>query len=166
MTSAWKRLPWPSLAAAALILGVVSCGDDGGSTTPTTTPTTTVPPTTLASGRTILQGSTAVPARQLFFVDVVVPSAGRLDLTVDYTYPTSVMPVWLTDHQCSRQQFDEDSCDFLGKLPSVQAAKPRVLTVPSIGPGTYTMFVNNDNGTPEGTTQNDEVVTYKFVLTP
>lgn len=160
MRAVWKGSPWPVLAATALLFGLVSCG---GGSTPTTPPTTlppTTPPTTLPSGRIILQGSEIVLARQLLLKDVTVESAGRLELNLTYT-PTpkdGEIPVWLTDHQCNFQRFDADQCDYLVK--SLAGPTPRTLVVPSIAPGTYTLFVHNDS-----TTQ-DVQMTYKVVLTP
>ncbi len=156
MKTAWRGGPWLRLVGLGLLVALAACGDDNKSTTPTTTPPT-VPPTTLPAGTTVIQGTELVPARQLFISDFVTDRAGRVDVTISYAFADSDILVWVTDRKCSRQMFENDSCDYLGK--SLEGSSPRTLSFPSVAAGTYTLFVHN-NGV------HDEQLTYKVVLTP
>jgi hypothetical protein len=139
------------------VIVLAACGDDGPSTTPTTTPPATTPPTTLPAGTTLIQGNELILKRQLFIRDVKVEQVGRLDITIEYTLADSQILFWLTDRKCSRQMFDNDSCNYLTK--SLGGPTPRRATVPLVKLGTYTFFVANDG-------PHDEQVRYRIVLTP
>jgi hypothetical protein len=151
-----RALALSTLLALAAVLA--ACSDSPAPTSPppvtsvTTTTTTTLPPATV-----IVQGTTLIPARQVFFTDVTTTSTGRITVTIDYGSSANQMLMWLTDRKCSFTMFDRDDCDYLVK--SLEGSKPRVMTSPSVGPGTYTLFVANDG-------PGDDQVSYKVTLAP
>ncbi len=157
MKRAWPRAFLVAFVSLGLALVLATCGDDGGTTTPTPTTPTTAPPTTLAASRTILEGNETIPARQLFYGDVVLDSAGRVDVTVSYTHPEDEVLIWLTDRKCSPQMFENDNCDYLTK--SLEGSSPRTLTASSVAAGTYTLVIDNEG-------PQDEQIHYTVALRP
>jgi hypothetical protein len=155
-TPAARRWMLPVLGC--LLATFFACGDDTPAptaTTPVTTATTTT--TTLPAATLITQGSTQIPARQVFFTDVTTASSGRITVTIDYGSAGNQVLMWLTDRKCSFTMFDRDDCDYLVK--SLEGGKPRSMTSPSVAPGTYTLFVSNDG-------PSDDQVSYKVTLAP
>jgi hypothetical protein len=134
---------------------LTACSDSPTSNTPATAVTTTT--TTLPPATVIVQGTTLIPARQVFFTDVATTTTGRLTVTIDYGSSANQVLMWLTDRKCSFIMFDRDDCDYLVK--SLEGSKPRVMTSPSVGPGTYTLFVANDG-------PGDDQVSYRVTLAP
>jgi hypothetical protein len=148
---------WLAPALACLLVGFGACSDDTptATTPPPATPTTTT--TTQPPATVLVQGSEPIPARQVWFIDVTVPRAGRVEVTVDYGSASNQILLWLTDRQCSFTLFDRDDCDYLVK--SLEGPKPRTMSASNVQPGTYTLFVANDG-------PGDETITYRVTVTP
>jgi hypothetical protein len=144
------------LACAGALAILAACGSDSTPTSPTGSVSSTTTTTTQPAAALVVQGSTLIPARQVFFVDVTTTKAGRIDVTIDYPAGNSV-PMWLTDRPCSFQMFDRDACEFLVK--SVEGTNQKTMSAASVQPGTYTLFVAND-GPADGS------VSYTVTLTP
>ncbi len=156
MRKCWTGVAGPWLVAVGLAISLGACGgDDSGTTptTPTTTPTTTQPP----GGVTLIRGNELIPKKQLFIRDVIVAQRGSLEISVEYTHAENWVLFWLTDRRCSRQMFDNDSCNYLTK--SLGGTSPRRATVAPVEPGTYTFFVANDG-------PQDDQVKYSIELRP
>jgi hypothetical protein len=139
-----------ALAVVAVSLGLVSCGDGG------TTPPTPVPTPTPAPVRTVVaQGSFAIeaPDEELSYYRsrlIKTTATGTLETTVNWTYPTNAVWMYLTEGDCTDDQFDNLDCPggptcecrFI-VLSETETPKPRVLTVSNASAGTRTLIVWN-----------------------
>lgn len=129
---------WPR---ALLLLGVIAvsaCGDGG------TGPSAVAPPPAPVCTRsTLYQGPLGqVPAMVLLRAPLPPISAGRLDVTVDWTFPDSRVAVFLVAAgQCTLEQLNARSCDFL--IRSESGAKPRRVSSGSLAAGNYDLLVGN-----------------------
>ena len=142
---------WPLLLLVALL---VSCGDDTpvAMTPPTTQPPPPPPP------RVVIEGSGSLEVDFVGRLPFISPLPGRLDVTVDWTFATNDVDVYLARGVCSFDQFFDDMCDVIATAESF-TAKPERLSVASAGMGSYTLFVGNFG--PE-----DESLSWQVVLTP
>jgi hypothetical protein len=121
----------------SLALCLTGCGSSTNPTTVTTT--TTLPPCT----QTLLkQDSGSLPSKVLVNEAITAPSAGRLDLNVDWTFPSSPVGVYVVPGgTCSLDQFNARTCNFLVQSEP-PGPKPRKLSV-SITAGSYTVIIAN-----------------------
>ncbi len=71
---------------------------------------------------------------------------GKLDLTVDWTFPSSAMWVYVAQGQCSIEQFQDrfetDACNFVIRSETT-LPKPRVLELANVPAGDFVFFVSN-----------------------
>lgn len=153
--STWGRVwRWGGVAGGvAGLLLAIACG---GSDRPTT-PSTTTPPTTLPPPSVVLQNSYPIPAGFAYGQTFTTSRAGTLDATIDYTYATNQIVVWMARGNCTVQLFQANQCDFAAT--SFAGSKPRKVSVTGTSAGTFTLIVGNFG------TQ-DESVSYQVVLTP
>jgi hypothetical protein len=138
------------MVAAGLVVVSACGGSDSTPVTPTTTQPTPPPPRTVLSGGTTLAVNYAVGA--YFTVD----RAGTVEATVDYTYATSQIFVWIARGQCTPELFP-DQCTYVAS--SFAGAKPRRVSATGAVAGTYTLIVGNAG-------PDDESISYQVVLTP
>jgi hypothetical protein len=83
----------------------------------------------------------AVPSVTLASVPFSVNTAGRLDVTVDWTFPASPIGVYVvTAGSCSLDQFNAQTCSFLTR--SETTTKPRKVSV-AIAAGNYELLLAN-----------------------
>jgi hypothetical protein len=126
--------------AAALGAAVVfpACGGNnvtGG----TITTTTTMPPCTQT---TLFQGGAALPARTVDEESFATTTMGRLDVTLDWTFPASPFGVYVVQGSCNLAQFNARTCNFL--LSSEPGGpKPRKVSAPNVAPGSYSLLIAN-----------------------
>jgi hypothetical protein len=112
----------------------------GGSSTPTT-PATPAPTPTPCSQSVLIQVNGAVPARSLGRVSFSATASGRLDITVDWTFATSQIGVYLVGAQtCPIESFNAGTCTFLAR--SETTVKPRKVSV-NANAGNYELLVAN-----------------------
>jgi hypothetical protein len=83
---------------------------------------------------------------------------GTLEATVDWTYVTDDVDVYLVRGDCSPQQFVAVQCNIAAFSESV-TAKPERVRLTGAVPGVYTLFVANAG-------PQDESVSWQVVLTP
>jgi hypothetical protein len=141
-------------AGAAVALGLaLACGGSDGPTTP---PTTT-PPTTLPAPSVILQGSQSIEAFYLWAWDFTTSRAGTIDITIDYTYTSNVILVWVARGTCTWEQFDAEQCTYAAT--SFTGGKPRKVSVTGAAAGAYTLLVGNVG-------PDDDSIAFQVVLTP
>jgi hypothetical protein len=89
----------------------------------------------------LLQVAGAVPSRGLGRVAFPVASSGRLDVTIDWTFATSPIGVYVvTASSCTIDSFNAGSCTFLAR--SETTAKPRKFSV-NVNAGNYELIVAN-----------------------
>src|SRR5437870_23501 len=106
--------PVRKLVFAALVATLpLACG----SSSSTSAPTAATPPQPTAAPCTqsvVYEGSGPLPSRFLEMITFSTGTAGRVDVTVDWTFATSVIGVWLVPSgTCSIDQLNARSCNFL-----------------------------------------------------
>lgn len=132
-----RKLRW--IAGLVMALFLPACGS---SSTPTT-PATPAPTPTPCTQTNVLQVDGSVPALSLARAPAFsVSTAGRLDITVDWTFAASPIGVYLvTAGACSIDQFNAQTCTFLAR--SETTAKPRKFSVANTAAGNYELLVAN-----------------------
>jgi hypothetical protein len=123
------------LVAVALALPYWGCGGSSSPSSPTAV--ATPEPCTQT---TLLQQSGIITSSTLFSLPVTVATAGRLDLTVDWTFATNPVGLYLVQGSCTLDQFNARTCTYLLRVET--SAKPKKASV-SVTPGTYSMLVAN-----------------------
>jgi hypothetical protein len=133
--------------AFALALGACDNKDKGdGCATNPTGPGCPPPPTTqpACTQSVVESGSDSWDASTLGYNDFSVPEAGRLDITVDWTYASSRIGVFLVPaNTCNTvDEFNARSCNFLVRSePST--VKPRKISTPNFAAGNYRWLIGN-----------------------
>jgi hypothetical protein len=136
-----RHLRWTVGLIATLLLP--GCGGDS---TPTT-PATPAPTPTPCTQSTVLQVNGAVPAFAGGSVQFTTTAAGRLDITVDWTFAATPLGVYLFNaDSCSEDQFP-DACTFL--IRSETTVKPRKVSLPNAAARSYELLVVNYSDTDE-----------------
>ena len=128
-----KRLA-PILSAMAF----AACGGGGS-------PTTTTPPTTLPAcvQTVVFQGSGSLPAETVVLGPFSTTTLGRLDATVDWTFPATPIGVFIVN-QATCDLATAVLCSALAG--SETRPKPRRISGFNAGPGSYWLAIVN-NGT-------------------
>ena len=85
------------------------------------------------------------------------PATGTVDVTVDWTFAENTVHVWLAKGQCTFEQFEADTCQYMTQS-LVSRPKPRILSMSAAAAGTYTLIVANWG-------PKDESLSYQIVLT-
>jgi hypothetical protein len=123
--------------AGSLCLLLPSCGSDSSS--PAAPPAPTPVPCT---EQLLDQGTGAIPALSLGRRPFSVPTAGRLDITLDWTFAASpVFGYLVAAGTCPIASFNANGCTFLAR--SENAVKPRRMSVQSVAPGNYELLAVN-----------------------
>jgi hypothetical protein len=124
--------------AGLLLAGLLpACG---GSSTPTSVPTPAPTPTPCTQS-VLIQVNGSVPSRSLGRVAFSAAMSGRLDITVDWTFATSPIGVYLVGAQtCPIDSFNANTCTFLAR--SETTVKPRKISV-NVSAGNYELLVAN-----------------------
>jgi hypothetical protein len=131
-----RNLRWTAALILALLLP--ACG---GSSTPTT-PATPAPTPTPCTQTTLIQVDGAVPAFSLARVALSANASGRLDVTVDWTFATSPIGVYVVAAgTCTIAQFNADTCTYLAR--SETTVKPRKFSVANVTAGNYELLAAN-----------------------
>ena len=108
----WKSCGFV-LVGAALTAGLPGCGGgSGGPTGPV------IPTPAPCSHSTLLQGSAALPANVADFESFTTTATGRLDLTVDWTFSSSLIGLFVAQAPCEFDQFKAGTCRFLLQMAS------------------------------------------------
>jgi hypothetical protein len=137
-----------------LALFGVSCG---GNTPVNVTPPTTLPPPP-APPRVVSEGAQPLEVEFIGRTQFNITLAGRLDATVDWTFATNDLDVWLVRGDCSFEQFFDGGCTVLASSESA-TAKPERITAANAAPGLHSMFIGNAG-------PDDESLSWQVVLTP
>jgi len=131
----------PAVAIGAMVGSLLTLGGCGGSDSPTNVPAVTTPPapvsTVLAEGSRSNLGVNG----ELSLDPFMTPANGTLDVTVDWTFATNNVQIYLADGLCSVQDFPY-GCDFAGEAESL-TAKPERLHLENLRAGTYTLIIVN-----------------------
>ena len=130
-------------AGLSLALMLPACG--GSSSNPvSTTPPTTTPPCTQS---VVLQGSAPLASRTADFETFTTTTTGRVDVTLDWTFPDSLMGVFVYQGACSFDQFVAQACNFL--IAKASPPKPLKGSTVSLSPGTYGLIIGNGSNRDE-----------------
>jgi hypothetical protein len=134
--------------AFCVVVLLVSCGGSGSGSP--------VSPTAGSGPRLLQQGGFSLNAPQddggLFFALTTItdPAAGRWEATVNWTFETNTMWMWVANGVCTADQFSRDECPFEASCPcqftirsETATPKPRVLTIPNAPGGARTLIVMN-----------------------
>ena len=91
----------------------------------------------------VLQESGEIPASTLVFADFSVPDTGRLDVTLDWTIPSSLVGFYIVPaNTCTLAEFNARTCTFVVRSEPV-TTKPRKISTPNFAAGNYRWLVAN-----------------------
>jgi hypothetical protein len=168
----WKgRRTLAPVAAGALVVVLGACGDSVtrdncdppkvGTKPNCSCPSGTEEPNCSAAATCTqtkaYDDSGKVPANTLAYDDFSVPDSGRLDVTLDWTFPSSDVGFYLVPaNTCTVDEFNTRSCNFLVRSePST--AKPRKVSTPNFAAGNYRWLIANY-------ADKDESVSFQIVV--
>jgi hypothetical protein len=141
-------------AGLSLVLGLWGCGGSSGGPSPIPTPVPTpTPPVVVSQGGGPIEAGFIVMAQP-----IVTTAAGRLDVTVDWTFASNDIDVLIARGACSFDQFDNGQCNIAAFSIST-TAKPERISVSGAAAGLYTLFVENFG-------PGDDSASYQVVLSP
>ena len=150
-----RFLSWTGFALAlGLALALPGCGSGSGPTDPPTpTPTPTPQPIVRTS---VLQAGGSLPRNFLGVVPFTTSSSGTIETTVDWTFASNHIIVYIARGNCTFEQAVANQCQFVASSETM-TPKPRVLTVSGAAAGAYTLLIGNLGPT-------DESVAFQIVL--
>ena len=123
-------------AAGALLVALAACGGD--SVRP---PVVVVTPAPVRG--VIAQTSFSGFQTDIWIsIELILSQRGVLDITVDWTSPSTWMQVFLGRTNCTYAQLSGQTCPFILSSPT-QNPKPRVLYTETLEPGTYYLVLYN-----------------------
>jgi hypothetical protein len=150
-------------AVAALAVGLAGCDSDS-TTRPPLVVTTPAPPQRLVYAQTSFEN---FQSDVWVSIELNLSARGVLDVTVDWTFPTTWMYVYMGRTNCSYAELSGRTCPFFLASES-KDPKPRVLLTEPLEPGTYYLVLYNvptDRRTGVGS-DNTEAVSLQVGLTP
>jgi hypothetical protein len=129
------------------LIGILLLPGCGGSTTPTT-PATPAPTAAPCTQSTVRQVNDSVGSLTLFYIPFSTNTSGRLDITVDWTFPATPLGVYVVNAgSCAIDQFNADTCNYL--VSSETFVKPRKVSVANTNAGNFELLVANFSDTDE-----------------
>jgi hypothetical protein len=123
-------------AAGALLVALASCGGDSARP-----PVVVVTP---QPGRGVIAETSfsGFETDVWISIELILTQRGILDITVDWTYPSTWMQVFLGRTNCTYAQLSGQTCPFILSSPT-QNPKPRILYTETLEPGTYYLVLYN-----------------------
>jgi hypothetical protein len=126
-----------------VLAGAISLSACGGGTDPTPIPTPTPTPAPVSETIVIYGNNGPVPAESGVYIDFAIPSAGTVEATVDWTFPSSMVLVAMTSAACNDAQ-----AAFLGQCsqigtPNLGLSKPKRVFGPVSQAGTGRLWIIN-----------------------
>lgn len=141
-------------------LATMACGDGGGPTGGTST--TSAPPASVTN--VIGEGSGSLQSNSFGIISGQTSVRGDLELIVDWTFSDSTLSMYVTNGQCTAEQFQQDVCPFDSSCPcsfivrsESSEPKPRRLRV-SGHQGPFGLIVWN-------VSMRDESISWQALLT-
>lgn len=141
------------LSTVVLVVFCMACGGSSSPAAPTPTPKPALPPVTVS------QGSDSYQAHWFYRYPITTAAPGTLSLTVNWTFGSNQVGVGLAAAPCTVPDYQNGRCSFLAFDETPTSKPSRIVTIPSLPPGNYTVIISN-----EGTT--DESISYLFTLQP
>lgn len=117
-----------ALSALALAMAVSGCGAGGSSPTAPSAP---------SEPEVVFQGSADLRPGSSGTASFITYRSGRLEVTVDWTFPGSDINISILSGTCTSRQFEEHTCSAVAQSILV-TAKPERLTISNLSAGTYT----------------------------
>jgi hypothetical protein len=127
------------LLLAVLAPFVVASGCRRNNTAPTPTPTPVPSP---VRGVIATFGFDQFTSGLYVAIPLPLSQGGVLDTTVDWTFPTSWIYVYIAQGTCTFEQLSTNTCPFLVRSES-QLPKPRFVRTTNLAPGTYSLILYN-----------------------
>lgn len=140
--------------SGALAAGLALLGGCGGSGSPTTV-ATPAPTPTPCSQAVVLGGQGQLPASSADYEDFTTSAIGRLDITIDWTFPSSMMAILVVrSGSCPFDQLKAGTCTVLvqGGGPGTgvpPGTKPIKVSTPNFAAGAYNLIILNANSQQE-----------------
>jgi hypothetical protein len=130
------------VATAVLLVGLAACGGD--SVRP---PVVVVTPEPVHGviAQTTLSG---FEPNVWVSIELILSQRGVLDITVDWTFPSTWMYVYFGNTNCGYDQLASQTCPFI-LSSATKDPKPRVLFTETLEPGTYYLVLYNAPLDPE-----------------
>ena len=129
-----KTVPSLLLGLASLLPG---CGGSSGSTS---SPGSSTPCTQTV----VLQDSaTGLGSFQVAYLEFVTATTGRLDVTVDWTIAASPIAVYVVRGECTLDQLNARTCDFVIRQEAMNVPKPHVFSAADVAAGTFDLILGS-----------------------
>ncbi len=162
---------WLPASGLTIALLLTSCGGSDSPSASPVAPTTTTPSAPAPVPRLIQQGGFTLSKPTgdglVYYIMRTIsdPASGRWDATVDWTFGTNTLWMWVSS-ACTQEQFDRPECPWDAACPcqfsvrsETSTPKPRLLTIANAPGGTRTLFVMNLG-------PSEESGNYSVTLTP
>lgn len=146
-----RRLVSLGVLVASSLMPYCGGGGSGPPTSPNTPTPTPAPVTTVVS-----QGSGSLPVNNLGAVNFTISAAGRVDVTVDWTFAANDVDIGVFNGTCTATQLVAGSCAPVTVSDSVN--KPERISLANAAAGNYTLGVENVG-------PSDESVSWQVTLT-
>jgi hypothetical protein len=148
-----KNAAW-FLSLALLGAGLPGCGGGSSTTAPVPPPTVPPPPVTTL----IEEGNfSGLEARVLTAVPFDTVATGTIEATVDWTFATDNVEVYLVRGTCTVDQFNNLTCPFVAFSES-PTAKPERIRATNQAPGSFNLYIGNRGPA-------EEAVSFQIFLT-
>jgi hypothetical protein len=98
-------------------------------------------PAAVCNRTTVLEDQGSLPTRTVVIFPFTTGSVGRLDATVDWTFASSLIGVYIVQGTCTLDQFNARTCNFL--VRSETGVKPRKVSAANTNAGDYWLLVAN-----------------------
>jgi hypothetical protein len=143
--------------AVLLAVALSACGDVPAGPTPAPAPTPTPSPTPIPPQVVAERTGFFLEAGWIGWLPFPTSRAGSLEATVDWTYASNNLDVYLVKGECNYDQLYAGQCETLASSDS-PTAKPEKVRLESAPAGTYTIFVDNLG-------PGDESLSFQVILT-
>jgi len=145
MNSNRRKLALTQTLVLALMLG--ACGGDDCSDHPTTPecspPPSPSPTPTPITRRLIGEGSFSnLGERVIAEIPFNIDSRATIEATVDWTFATDDVDIFLVHGRCTLDQFNTDTCPFAAFATNA-STKPETVTAPNQEAGSYALYILN-----------------------
>jgi hypothetical protein len=142
------KAPIRGLGLAALLLMLPGCGGGGSASNLPTMPTPRTPVRTVLFETTFSDLDPAATSGLSLFVSFPTSVAGDLDITVDWTFATNDMDLYLyRGANCTPRKLNPTDCLFVAQ--AITLRKPEVLTLANAVAGSYVLEISNRGTTLE-----------------
>jgi hypothetical protein len=144
-------------AAGLLVVALAGCGGD--SARPPVVVVTPQPVRGVIAQTTLSGFETDV----WISIELILSQRGVLDISVDWTYPSTWMYVYFGNTNCGYSQLTSQTCPFLVSS-ATKDPKPRMLYTDTLEPGTYYLVLYNVPRDPRTDTGSDNTESLALTL--